>query len=161
MSNRPGYYALLLLAVGGCKSSPPPAPPPDSGAQVSAPVAPSTTPVPTPDPNAALSINESVHAITVARGQAFTVSLPANITTPYKWIPATNLAEAGIELLKDEYQTNPSPDCANCAGVGGRRMMTFRSNLPGEHVLSLKYQSITNSTEAPAETYQATVTVRD
>jgi inhibitor of cysteine peptidase len=104
-----------------------------------------------------ITYGESTRDITTTVGQSFVLSLPANITTPYRWVLDSTVDPNAIELVKNEYTEASTSTCRGCVGVGGRRLLTFRIKRAGTFVLSLSYQSITDPKEAPESRFQATV----
>ncbi|MGC4067052.1 MAG: protease inhibitor I42 family protein [Polyangiaceae bacterium] len=93
-------------------------------------------------------------------GVPFTVALPANITTPYKWVVDPSTDASVLELTKDEYVASPPAECPGCVGTGGRRLLTFQPKRTATSQLAMSYRSITNASEPPAKQFVVRVVVR-
>jgi predicted secreted protein len=157
----------FACALFGCKSTPSPVPT-ESGSSMpsSSPeavaVAPSAASSTASSASAAGTVptyGETTRELTTAVGQSFVLALPANITTPYRWVVDSTLDSSALELVKNEYSDAPAAGCSGCLGAGGRRLLTFQAKRTGTWTLSLSYQSITDSKEAPVSRFQATVQV--
>jgi predicted secreted protein len=145
--------ALLLCGVWGCKSSP------EAPTPATSNVLPATA---SAAPAAATSnriYDDSTTEIVAAVGVPFTVALPANITTPYKWVidPSTDVSV--LELTKDEYVANPPAECTGCVGTGGRRLLTLQPKRAATVQLAMSYRSITDAAEPPAKQFSARVVI--
>jgi inhibitor of cysteine peptidase len=162
MSAKKSLVLSVVLVIAACKSSPEP-----TTVESAVPTASNNQPPITQTSTAPSSITsgvptygEGTHEFSTAVGQAFTLSLPANITTPYKWVVNSSVDPTAFELVKDEYVANPPDGCLGCVGMGGRRLMTFQAKRVGLLTLSLRYQSITDAKAEPASEYQANIQVK-
>jgi predicted secreted protein len=152
----------VVLVIAACKSSPEPttvesAVPMSSNSQ---PPITQASIAPTSIMSGVPTYGENTHEFSTAVGQPFILSLPANITTPYKWVVSSTVDPTAFDLVKDEYVANPPDGCTGCVGTGGRRLMTFQAKRTGLLTLSLRYQSITDAKSEPASEYQATIQVK-
>jgi predicted secreted protein len=100
--------------------------------------------------------NDSTKAITAKVGERFTLNLPANITTPYKWIVAS--PDTNVTLAERHYQEKPPAGCSGCVGYPGTDRLTFEAKQPGETKLVLRYAPLRSNEPAERE-LTITVTV--
>jgi predicted secreted protein len=150
---------IAALVAAGCTrtansgSLPPPGS--DSSAATSQPVASTapSAPVSAPAtssasaPGEAKSYDDSTKSVTAKVGERFTLNLPANITTPYKWIVAS--PETNVALTERHYQEKPPEGCVGCVGYPGTDRLTFEAKQPGETKLVLRYAPLRS--QEPAE----------
>lgn len=136
----------LSLGLVACASTPEPAPAPQP-----APASPTdpATPGPAAPSNAPVYDGNATPSIKARAGERFTVALPANITTPFKWVVA-NPNESIVKLVADDYKDAPPPGCQGCVGFGGTTTLTFEAVAPGAHPLNLAYRGL-GQADAPAQ----------
>lgn len=148
--------AAALLVSTACTKAPSPTTPPNSGASMNPadsapPVASSTTDAgvgSSPNPGAStLSFDATVQNIELKLGARFSVNLPANITTPYKWVIAS--AETHVRLAERHYSDTPPADCAGCVGYPGTDRLTFEALQAGSTQLVLRYAPLRSKTDPP------------
>jgi predicted secreted protein len=163
MTTRVLLICCLAATLSACASSPEPAVLPPSTAAASggtasgggpvlaATVAPASTPA---------VYDEKTSQLSVAVGQRFSLSLAANITTPYKWVVDPSLDAAILALVEDKYVEPPPRESPGAVGGGGRRLLTFEAKRAATTNLKLTYQSITDPQEPPVRTHQVTVDAR-
>lgn len=74
------------------------------------------------------TVEETKRTLTV--GEEFTIELPSNPTTGYRWFMLVNQSpkERWIELVKSEYV----PDQPILLGSGGKEKLTFKAMRPTE-----------------------------
>jgi predicted secreted protein len=150
-----------LVGLWGCKSSPEASPQEPSSSPATSIAAPEAAGATQPSSAATNRVyDENTAEIAAAVGVPFTLALPANVTTPYKWGVDPSTDASALELIKDEYAANPPAECTGCVGTGGRRLLTFQPKRAGTVQLSMSYRSITNAAEPPAKQYSARVVIR-
>jgi len=81
-------------------------------------------------------------------GDKFTINLPANITTPYKWV--VDSPESVVALTERHYEEKPPVGCTNCVGYPGTDRLTFEAKSGGTATLVLRYAPLRSKTD-PAE----------
>jgi predicted secreted protein len=158
---------VAALAATGCtraaNSGSVPPPGSDSSAGTTQPVpsaAPSSIVTPAPSASATATAvgdkayDDSTKAITAKVGERFTLNLPANITTPYKWVLAS--PETNVTLAERHYQEKPPEGCSGCVGYPGTDRLTFEAKQPGDTKLILRYAPLRS--KEPAER-ELTITV--
>jgi predicted secreted protein len=139
-------FRSVVLGFGlvACASTPEPSP-----AQQPAPSTPVESPPATPAPGAPIYDGNATQTIRARAGERFSIALPANITTPYKWIVA-NPNEAIAKLVSDEYKDAPPAGCQGCVGYAGTTTLTFEAVAAGAHPLQLAYRGLAQ-TDTPAQ----------
>ncbi len=160
------FPAILALGGLGCTraANQEPVPPP-SASNTSAAVA-----VSPPDggagvkeaPNAASATSskaydDSTRTIDAKLGERFTVNLPANVTTPYKWVVAS--PEEVVALVERHYDDSSPAKCDGCVGRGGTDRLTFEAKHEGSATLLLKYAPLRSKSEPAQREVSISVTV--
>jgi inhibitor of cysteine peptidase len=105
---------LVLALAGGCSGS-------------------SSTVLPSP---VSLTSADFGHAVTVAAGESFTITLDANPTTGYSW-HCTWVPTARLSLTADTYTPTPVPD--GVVGSGGTQTYTLKALTAGDATVTLQY----------------------
>ncbi len=136
--------------------------PPSSSVQSSAVAAPSALPVDAgassrAAPPAGRVFDDSARTIEAKVGERFTINLPANITTPYKWVVAS--PETVVALAERHYDDTQNSKCDGCAGRSGTDRLTFEAKQDGTATLVLRYAPLRSKTEPPARELSIQVTV--
>jgi len=92
--------------------------------------------------------------IDLALGDEFTVGLPENRTTGYRW-EVRSRAAAVCDLASDEYQApKPTP------GAAGVHVWTFRATRPGAAELLLVYRRPWGEPSTPEKTFAVRIRAR-
>lgn len=104
--------------------------------------------------------DDSITKIDALVGERFAIRLPANITTPYKWIVAPANQPDRVVLVERHYQGDPPPDCPACVGYPGTDTLTFEARATGEAMLTLRYSSIVASSDPPEREIVVYLTVK-
>ncbi len=95
-------------------------------------------------------------AIDVKPGQEFTITLDSNATTGYSWKLAADLDGKVIELLGSRYVEPAS----NALGAAGKEVWSYRAAGAGKATIVLAYAQPWDTTSAPAQTAEFSVTVK-
>lgn len=95
--------------------------------------------------------------IDLSVGQALTLTLPSNPSTGYRWL-LQNPANAILTALGPEVYS--SRDSDGMVGSDGQSTWRFRAKSAGEGHLILVYQQPWAPEEAPARTFDCTISVR-
>lgn len=105
--------------------------------------------------------DESVRSIEVQVGERFTIRLPANITTPYKWtVEPPRTEPPPVVLAERHYQDSPPYDCPACVGYPGTDALTFEARALGKTTLTMRYAPIRATTEPPERELVVQVAVK-
>ena len=85
-------------------------------------------------------------------GQQFTVRLPSNATTGFRWV----VADAGpvTQVGKSVYE---APQNSGAVGAGGTEVFTFKTGASGSGELRLEYRRPWEETAAAEKTWSVTV----
>ena len=89
----------------------------------------------------ALSVNcfarepEQSKTIETQTGEAFTITLKANLTTGYQWQLAKPAEEGAVQLISSEY----SADKTGLAGSGGKQVWVFKALKAGKSNIAFQY----------------------
>jgi predicted secreted protein len=161
-----GFVLAAGLAMTDCSRAGTPDPVPRSAAAspsplVTAPAA-SETPAATPAQAAptAKAYDETTTAIDTLVGEKFAVYLPANITTPYKWVVAPSDTSPIVVLADHHYQDKPPEGCPACVGYPGTDILNFEAKAAGTTTLKLKCAPLRSKTEPAARELTIQVTVQ-
>lgn len=150
MTTSPIQTLVLTLGLAACASTPEPAP----TQQQAASPAEAEQPAPPQAQAAGATVYDgnATQAIKARPGERFMIALPANITTPFKWVVA-NPNESVAKLVADEYKDAPPPDCRGCVGYAGTTTLTFEAVARGSLPLSLAYRGLgqLGASDAPAQ----------
>jgi predicted secreted protein len=92
--------------------------------------------------------DDSTRAIEAKVGDRFAINLPANITTPYKWVVAST--QAAVVLAERHYEDKPPAGCTACVGYPGTDRFTFEAKQEGITTLVLQYAPLRSKSD-PAE----------
>lgn len=90
-------------------------------------------------------------------GQPFTLTLPSNPSTGYRWKVQSNAAEVLTPLGPEVYS---NPEAGGMVGSAGQSTWRFRARQAGEAHLLLVYQQPWDAQAAPAETFDCQLSVR-
>jgi len=155
------FAALLVMPLGaGCTKAANPEPVQPS-ASVTVSDAPSAPPSVTSSPPTAASsasapagaatktYDDTTRSIDASVGERFTLNLPANVTTPYKWVAAP--AEPALVLAERHYEDKPPADCQGCVGYPGTDRLTFEAKQAGTTTLVLRYAPLRGKEPAERE----------
>jgi predicted secreted protein len=157
-----------LFAACTRAANPEPVPPAPSGAGATSVNAP---PLAAPAPSEAAAApsvasatapsariyDDSTRSIKATVGERFTINLPANIATPYKWIVAS--PEGIVALAERHYQEKPPEGCAGCVGYPGTDRLTFEAKEAGSASLLLRYAPLRSKSDPPERELTIQVTV--
>lgn len=102
--------------------------------------------------------DDQTHTISTVVGERFVIRLPANITTPYKWLVVED-ASATVFLAERHYQDKPPPDCQNCVGYPGTDSLVFEARSPGTTKLTLRYAPLRSEADPSDRKVSIQVTV--
>jgi predicted secreted protein len=83
--------------------------------------------------------DENTRTIEATIGERFTVRLPANVTTPYRWEAMEQKQDAPVILAHREYEDEPPPKCQSCVGYPGADNLVFEARRAGSMTLTLRY----------------------
>jgi len=98
----------------------------------------------------------SVENLRYKKGDTFTIALPSNPTTGYKWQLAQPLAVKSIVgISKSEYK----PKKTGLIGSGGTQVFTLRARRQGTIHLIFEYKRPWEKGTEPAETKEFTIEV--
>jgi len=105
----------------------------------------------------AKTYDDSTRAIEAKVGDRFTINLPANITTPYKWVVAS--PETLVVLAERHYDDTASAKCDGCVGRSGTDRLTFEAKHDGTATLVLKYAPLRSKSDPPERELSIQVTI--
>jgi len=105
----------------------------------------------------AKTYDDSTRAIEAKVGDRFTINLPANITTPYKWVVAS--PETLVVLAERHYDDTASAKCDGCVGRSGTDRLTFEAKHEGTATLVLKYAPLRSKSDPPERELSIQVTI--
>ena len=105
----------------------------------------------------AKTFDDSTRTIEAKVGDRFTINLPANITTPYKWVVAS--PETLVVLTDRHYDDTASAKCDGCAGRSGTDRLTFEAKHDGTATLVLKYAPLRSKSDPPERELSIQVTI--
>lgn len=88
-------------------------------------------------------------------GDRFQLKLNSNPTTGYQWYVLPGWNDGIVDLIGDEYKSDPNP--MGMVGVGGTSVFTFRAEEAGKTDIKLAYAR--GMTGEPVETHLIHVTV--
>ncbi len=74
----------------------------------------------------------------VKDAETFTIEIPSNVTTGFKWVLANKIKPNIITKLSNEYVGDESAE--NMVGVGGKEIWKFKAEKAGETFLYFVYQ---------------------
>lgn len=151
-----GFALVTSLATACCSRAGAPEPAPRSAAGSPSPSfaapavnsASSTTEPLQPEP--AKVYDDKTTSIDLSLGARFAIHLPANITTPYKWVVAPSDSDPIVVLMERHYEDKPPANCPSCVGYPGTDTLTFETKAVGTSTLKLLYAPIRSKAE-PAE----------
>jgi inhibitor of cysteine peptidase len=89
-----------------------------------------------PTVNVRLTEADDGRTITLREGERFTVTLPSNRSTGYRWVIADSTATVIIPTQAPSYFVPRGGG----PGVGGSETFTFRASKKGEQSLTLEYR---------------------
>jgi len=90
-----------------------------------------------PSGAASKTYDDTTRSIDASVGDRFTLNLPANVTTPYKWVAAPS--EPALVLAERHYEDKPPAGCQGCVGYPGTDRLTFEAKQAGTTTLVLRY----------------------
>ena len=101
--------------------------------------------------------------IQLAAKQKFTVILPANPSTGYRWIIAETDSACFRECQADTFllRSNHEKDGAILVGAGGYQQFFFQAAAPGECELHMHYQRAWEKKQPPADTFRMRLQIRE
>jgi predicted secreted protein len=79
------------------------------------------------------TFDEPTHAIRVALGETFAITLAGNPTTGYLW--EANVDDRYLELISQEFEHEDQS-----VGAGGREVFRFRALAPGETEINCEHR---------------------
>lgn len=103
-----------------------------------------------------LSVEHNGQAVSIRRGEAFTVTLAGNPTTGYQW---TTLPVEGVEV-SHEYHSSAPPGSKIC-GAGGAYVFTVKTNGESKSFVLEAHYKRSWEKNPPAETFTVTVNLED
>jgi inhibitor of cysteine peptidase len=117
-----GYIIILAVMIWGC-------------AHTAGTVSQTKQPGAAPTPDLQYPAGKTVKVLRVPLGETFTITLPSNPTTGYRWQLAQPLDKRIVSEAGHEYQ----PDKPARIGSGGQEVWTFRASGMGRTVISMQY----------------------
>ncbi|MFH1842559.1 MAG: protease inhibitor I42 family protein [bacterium] len=118
-------------------------------------------PAPVPASLDPIRFDEQNHGdtVTMAPGQVLLITLESNGTTGYQW-QQLEVDETILKLAASEYVVPDTGDPPR-VGAGGHEIFRYEAISAGETSLELGYRRPRETGEAPARTFNLSVTVRD
>ena len=102
-----------------------------------------------------LTKKEAGESVEVAKGGTLEITLEGNPTTGYTW----EVESVDDKVLKQEGEPDSKPD-SDAVGAGGMMTLKFKAEGTGKTDLKLVYHRSWEKDEAPAETFEVSVTVK-
>ena len=101
-------------------------------------------------------LNKTHHQqrVKVKQSQEFTVTLPANPTTGFRWMFVDSLGTRIKQVGKTTFHANSTQ-----IGAGGEQTLRFRATLVGQTELKLIYHRSWEAKTAPADEFVVTIDV--
>jgi inhibitor of cysteine peptidase len=104
-----------------------------------------------PEPMA-LGEKDAGRVVEIGAGQQFTVRLPSNATTGFRWV----VADAGPVTQVGE-SVYKAPQDSGVVGAGGTEVFTFKTDASGSGELQLEYRRPWEKSAAAEKTWSVTV----
>ena len=162
-----GFALAASLATIGCSCAGTSESAPRSAAgnplpSVTAPAATATPAASVASPVASANkvYDDKTTTIDASLGATFAIHLPANITTPYKWVVAPSDTSPIVALTERHYEDKPPANCPSCVGYPGTDTLTFEAKAIGVMTLKLQYAPIHAKSEPVARELTIRVTVQ-
>ncbi len=155
-----GRILALALCLAACASTPEPAPTSKQGAsETSERSQPASAATPAGGAgHTPVYDGNATQTIKARPGERFVIALPANITTPFKWVVA-NPNEAIAKLVSNDYEDAPPAGCQGCVGYAGTTTLTFEAVASGAAALTLAYRGLGDDDAPPQREVAIQLTV--
>jgi len=103
-----------------------------------------------------------VQVLVLEKGQRFKVTLPANHTTGFRWVMATQPPAKVVKLLGSQYlpTDNRNEQGKRRLGSGGHEVWTFQAMGKGTAFISLNYAQPWVKDKPPAKSRHLEIQVR-
>ena len=165
-----GIALAVSLAMACCSRTGSQEPVPRSAAAGPSPSAPAAAAAPGAEGSSAATqpaqasptrvYDDKTTAIETTVGDKFAVYLPANITTPYKWVVAPSDASPIVVLADRHYQDKSPEGCQACVGYPGTDIMNFEAKAAGTTTGKLRYAPLRSKAEPSERELSIQVTVK-
>jgi inhibitor of cysteine peptidase len=101
--------------------------------------------------------------IELTANQKFTITLPANPSTGYRWKILETDSACFRECRADSFllRSNPEKEGMILVGAGGHQQFFFQAADHGECELHMQYQRSWEKNQAPADTFRLRIKIRN